>query len=768
MRGHARGAGLIQLRPRSNTRYINQNRTLLATALDGFIDDQSHVGLFVDDTRLVSKYRWRVAGRELNPVALSTVEQHTWLGYYIAPPVNTSAPGTVEGKPPQQVVEVRLSRAVGDGFHEDVDLRNYTQQRVAFDLELEVDADFRGMQEQGSERKQHGTRRTHFRQVGPDAWELSFDYHAENEFDHQGHTGTATIDRSVTLRFEGPPSPPAYHDGRVFFQIALEPQGTWHACVKVIGHIDGETLAPQYPCRAFVGAHTDRDVKRGTFHHYATSFSAPASDTLTHVVVETLEQAKRDLVALRLYDLDEGERSWTMAAGLPLFVALFGRDTLTTAWQASLATPDMLTGTLRALSHSQGSTVDDWRNEQPGKILHQARRGPTSALCMSPWGRHYGSTTSSALFPVAVAELWHWTGDRALVEPLVDRALAAIHWLDTYGDADRDGIYEYNIRSEDPQKNQAWKDSDEAIVYDDGSQVHAPIGTCEEQGFAYVAKLHLSEVLFWLGRTDEARRLYEQATELKKRFNDAFWMPREKFFALGLDADKRQIRSITSNPGHCLATGIVDDALVEPTVNRLFARDMFSGWGIRTLSSDHPAYNPYAYQRGNIWPVEHGTFALGLVRYGRREHAEMLCRAQFEAAALFDHYRLPEAFGGEPRDAEHPFPSIYPNANSPQAWSSSATFWLLQAMLGLYPYAPLNLLMIDPVLPNWLPEITVANLHVGRAVVAIRFFRTAKGATDYEILDQRGPLHVVKQPSPWSLTAGPPKRVRDALTSLIK
>jgi glycogen debranching enzyme len=219
--------------------------------------------------------------------------------------------------------------------------------------------------------------------------------------------------------------------------------------------------------------------------------------------------------------------------------------------------------------------------------------------------------------------------------------------------------------------------------------------------------------------------------------------------------------------GHCLATGIVEEEFVRRIADRLFADDMFSGWGIRTLSDRHPAYNPYSYHRGSVWPVEHGSFSVGLVRYGLHEHVERICRAQFEAASLFDFHRLPELFTGHHRDAGHPFPAHYPNANSPQAWSASAVWCLLQTMLGLYPYAPLNLLLVDSHLPVWLREITIRNLHAGAAAIDVRFYRRKNGESDYEVLDKRGWLHIVRQPSPWSLTATFGERLQDALSSLL-
>jgi glycogen debranching enzyme len=457
-----------------------------------------------------------------------------------------------------------------------------------------------------------------------------------------------------------------------------------------------------------------------------------------------------------------------VAAGLPIYIALFGRDTLTAAWEASLLGPEMIRGTLTELAKWQGTEINHWRDEEPGKMLHEAHTGPLETMNYNPRRRYYGSITTSGFYGFVVSELWHWTADLDAVRPFVKPAMKALRWLDQYADLDGDGFHEYLTRSTQGVKHQAWKDSPDAIVDAEGRPIEPPIAACEEQGYAYIAKLHLSELLWWMDEKDEARRLYNEASELKKRFNDAFWMADRGFFAMGLTAHKQQIDAISSNPGHCIASGIVDEGLALQTVNRLNADDLFSGWGIRTLSTANPAFNPFSYHRGSVWPVEQGTFALGFMRYGLHEQVERLCRAQFEAAALFDFYRLPELFSGHPRDDAHPFPAYYPFACSPQAWSASSVFCFVQAMTGLYPYAPLNLLLVDPHLPEWLPEITLRNLRVGGAKVTIRFYREEDGASDYEVLDRRGRLHVLRQPSPWSLTASFAERLKDALTSFIK
>jgi glycogen debranching enzyme len=741
---------LIRLRPWPDILYVSRGRTVLATDRNGFFDEGSQRGLFVHETRLVSRWRWLVDGRPWTPVALSNIDQGSWMGYYVVLP-----PGADPGEQDhgsghmkadsEQTLEMRLSRSVDAGLREEVDLTNFNQQATRFTLAVEVGSDFADLSEtfEDEERQQKGELRQSWRDQG----ELAFDYHAE----YPVAEGQARIDRGLVIRIEHADSPPEWQDGRISFQVELAPGATWHCSLAFLPRIEEETPPS--------GDRID------LFLEEAASFSTPESETLAPVVVGSLMQARRDLAGLRLPDLDEGERSWTMAAGLPLYIALYGRDVLTASWQAALLGPEMMDGTVRTLARRQGTVVDDWRDEQPGRMLHEAHTGPLAALGFNPRARYYGSATTSGFYPVVLSELWHWTGDRERVRPLIGPALKALSWLER--SANDDGFFDYRTRSPQGTVHQAWKDSPGAIVDAEGRPVEPPIATCEEQAFVYVARLHLSELLWWMGEKDEAKRLFHQAGELKKRFNEAFWMEDEGFVALGLDAQRRPIRSITSNPGHCLAAGIVDADLVERTAARLFADDLWSGWGVRTLSSRNPAYNPYSYHRGSVWPVENGSFALGFLRYGLHGRLETVGRAMFEAARLFDHYRLPEVFSGHARDKAHPFPAIYPQANSPQAWSASAVICLVQALLGIYPYAPLKMLLVDPHLPEWLPELTVRGLRVGSASVDLRFFRGAEGRSDWEILDQRGTLHVLRQPSPWSLTATFAERLRDVLSSLL-
>jgi glycogen debranching enzyme len=768
---------LVRLRPRSDALLTSQGRTVFVTDRNGFIPAQSRFGLFVNETRLLSSYSYRIDDREPRAVALSNVEQHSWLGYYILlPPGFEAGPeDRGSGRVPevsQNALELRISRYVGSGVHEDVDLTNFTQQPTSFRLQLQVDADFASIEEipsvDGAERprRQRGEKTATWRSASAGAPELLLGYAVTHAFHNESEEGQAEFSCGLRIRIARADSQADYRGGRIIFPVELCAGQSWHACIHLIPIIEGRCLDPLYSCGSFSGSDNVYDRRRHVFLQAATHFVTPETNTLTAVVAGSLEQASRDLSALRLYDLDHGERAWTVAAGLPMYVALFGRDSLTVAWQSALLSTDLLKGTLPEIAQWQGTQSNDWRDEQPGRMLHEAHISPLAVLNFNPRQRYYGATTTSAFYAVALALLWHWTADKTLVAPLLDPALKALQWLDefTVGEG---GFYYYQSRSSNGTKNQGWKDSGDAIVYPDGTQVAPPIATCEEQGFVYAAKLHLAEVLWWLDRKDEADRLFHQAVELKRRFNEKYWMEDQGYFAMGLDSQARQIASIGSDPGHCIATGIVDQDLVERAAARMFADDLFTGWGIRTLSSQHPAFNPYSYHRGSVWPVEHGTFAIGFARYGLHHLVEKICRAQFEAAALFDFCRLPELFSGHQRDADHPFPAFYLPANWPQAWSASATFSMLQSMLGLYAYAPLHTLVLDPHLPEWLPEITLGNLHVADALLKIRFFRTPAGSSDYEVLEKKGRIHVLRQPSPWSLTAGYSERIQDAITSLL-
>lgn len=732
---------------------------MLVTGDDGFVSGNGEQGVWCFQTRMLSRYRWLVNGKPPTISTFSAVEQHRWLGYYLALPTNWRDTETQEHDPAQQTIELKLMRVAGNGFLEEVELTNHTQIETTVELELEVDADFADPSEaQGGNRQQKGKLKRRWREQGEHAGVLEFDYTVEHAFDHQGEQGMAKMHRALRLHVQNATCAPRRHGRKIAFTVHLAPHESWRATIECSIGIEGQWLPG-----------SERwDSERVRFLADSTSFfTSQQAANLSSAVQRTLERSRQDLFALRLFDLDQSDRSWTFAAGVPSYLAFFGRDVIAASWEANLLSNEPVRGSLAYLPVTQGKETDDWRDEQPGRMVHELHTNPLAVLNFSPHSRYYGDITASIHYPLLVSALWHWTGDKEAVRPFVEPALKALRWADENAHVYGDGLYRFQTRSERGEKNQGWKDSSDAIVYEDGKQVSDPLGTCEMQGFVYASKLHFSEALWWLDEADTAKQLYREAEELKKRFNEKFWMEQEQFIGMGIDASGRLIRSIASDPGHCLASGIIDESLVRPMVARFLQDDLFSGWGIRTLSANHPAFNPFAYHRGAVWPVENGVFVLAMARYGLHAETHQLAKAFFETACLFEHCRLPEVFAGHRRDAEHPFPGLYPRADSPQAWSASAPFVVVQALLGLYPYAPLNVLFLDPWLPEWLPFLKLANLRVGNAVVDLRFERAQDGSTNYHVDQLRGDLHVIRQPSPWSLTTSFGERVKDSITSLL-
>ena len=754
---------LIKIRPRAETVQVSRGRTVLVSDLHGDVNpDHAIEGLYIYRTRMLGRYGWLMNGAKPEFSCGSNTQQSSWMGYYIQTPENCKETPTQMCNPLEETIELRLTRSVGEGMHEDVHLSNHTQISTSVKLELEFEPQFIS-QKEVKERKQKGELKLDWTQPEANAWDLMADYRVKHQYDHQGNKGTAEMHRGIKLRIENATSAPEYAENRITFQVKLSPHGEWHACLSWLAYIDDQLLPLSAQCSNVDSSDWDR--RRVQFFNSATDLTVPHADDLSSTVARVLHRARLDLGDLRFYDLDT-PKGIAIAAGIPTYMEVFGRDMQAAAWQASILSPDFLRGTLNVLNDKPAVEKNDWRDAEPGRLPHELHTDPIAVLNFKPQSLYFGSVTASYLFPVSVAQLWHWTGDIDSVRRYVDTAMGAIKWADTYS-LDSTNFYRYKTHSEQGVKNQGWKDSGDAIVYADGSQVEAPIGTCEMQAFMYVAKLHFSEVMWRLGHKDAAKRLFREAKDLKNRFNEKFWMEGEGYYAMGIGPKGELIRSVASAPGHCLAAGIVDESRVKRVAARMMRKDLFSGWGIRTLSAEHPAFNPFSYHRGSVWPVTNAMFVLGFSRYGLHGEMHQLAKAIFEAASLFQYERLPEVYCGHQRTPDKPFPGLYTKANWPQAWTASGVFTIIQSMIGVYPYAPDNLLFVDPHLPEWLPEIRIERLRVGKAVVSLRFHRTSDGRTDYEIVSLQGTLHVIRQPSPWSQTSGWAERIQDLVESVL-
>jgi glycogen debranching enzyme len=441
--------------------------------------------------------------------------------------------------------------------------------------------------------------------------------------------------------------------------------------------------------------------------------AAPRLDTDSDDLRRLYHRSLVDLAALRFYP--DGVPTSVPAAGLPWFMALFGRDSLLASYQALPFAPQLARATLHALAAEQAQEVDDFRDAQPGKILHELRHGELTYFGQRPHSPYFGSSDATPLFLILLDEYERWTGDTATVRVLEPAARAALRWVQEYGDFDGDGFIEYQTRNPDTGLvNQCWKDSWNAIAHPDGQLATTPRATCELQGYAYDAYRRTARLArrVW-GDPPLADRLDQRADDLFTRFQDAFWLPDQGCYALALDGGKRPVRTLASNMGHLLWSRIVPDEHVDAVTGHLMSEPMFSGWGVRTLAAGQPVYNPIEYHNGTVWPHDNALIAAGMARYGRRAQAARIASALFDAAPHLQ-YRLPEALIGAPRTT-CPIPVPYPSACSPQAWATTTPLLLITTLLGLQPTS--RGLHINPHLPDGLGRLALHGMPTGPGYV---------------------------------------------------
>ncbi|MEX2541424.1 MAG: glycogen debranching N-terminal domain-containing protein [Trueperaceae bacterium] len=699
-------------------------------------------GYYFRETRYLKDLNLRIAGEE--PYCCSAADSGpAQLEFsYIYPPVESRGGGG-SGSGGSGTRNGILSRGLDldlrylvrpQSFEAILRVTNRWNERIAVDLSWELTADYSGLSEaQAAERQQVAAVERETEEGGGSAHRLRFMYRHER----------LSLSTDVELRGGGD-----WHwaDDRLTGRVVLPRQQTRELRL-IVTAVDS-----QEPIDHVGGLERDAHIDR--WQRSVTKLLAPGYAPLAGVV----NRAMSDLGSMALLE-GKGEEWLTPAAGLPLYPALFGRDALTASWQAAVFDGGQLVrSTLATLRARQGTVHDRWRDEEPGRIVQQARRDPTARLGLTPFDRYYGDYAAPLMFIIALGQLYSWTGERRDLEENWSAALAALDWARRYGDIDGDGYLEYLTRSPLGPGHQGWKDSDNAIVHADGEQVDPPIAPCEIQGYWHAALQFMAVLSVVMGDRRRGIALWREAGELKQRFNRDFWLEDEGYLALGLDAQKQPIRSLASNAGQCITTGIVSAENLPRLVARLFQPDLYSGWGLRTLSTLNPAYNPLSYHLGSVWAVENGTISFGLRRYGFDAEANLLARSIYDLSRIWDGNRIPECVGGYDRN-ERSHPGAYPRANSPQAWNLSAFPIIVQAILGMRPVAGLKLLALDPDLPPWLPELNLMGLRVGAATVDLRFRRNRKGGTGYEVLAKEGPLRIVRQPPLNSLSAGPLDRL---------
>ncbi|HEY9720968.1 MAG TPA: amylo-alpha-1,6-glucosidase [Oscillatoriaceae cyanobacterium] len=433
-----------------------------------------------------------------------------------------------------------------------------------------------------------------------------------------------------------------------------------------------------------------------------------------------------------------------IVAGIPWFASPFGRDAIITAIQSLMLGPELAKGTLRYLAKYQAKDTDDYRDEDPGKILHEVRFGELANLGQVPHSPYFGTIDATPLFLILLSETYRWTGDLEFVREMWDAAEQALMWIDAFGDMDGDGFLEYKTRSPKGLFNQCWKDSSTSNIFPDFSIAEPPVAVVEVQGYVYDAKRRLAELCYLMDLRVMGDRLVREAEDLKQAFNHAFWSEQDGFYVIALDKDKRQVRTLASNCGQCLWSGIIEEARVPIVSKQMLAQDMFSGWGIRTISAKMPPYNPLSYHNGSVWPHDNSLIAKGLADNGDVAGALQIMDALYAASLQFPYYRLPELFCGFTKASDSDRPVPYPVACSPQAWAAGAPFLLLQSVLGLNPDASKHQLLIkQPSLPSWVENVYLRGLRIGNSVVDLQFLQM-NGVTTVRVLDKHGgPLKVL-------------------------
>ncbi|WP_447598369.1 amylo-alpha-1,6-glucosidase [Nitrospira sp. Nam80] len=548
------------------------------------------------------------------------------------------------------------------------------------------------------------------------------------------YRGADQISRTITIHFS--PIPDQQNGVTAAFTMALQPGESWELGVSLTLAEFREPGHPE-PCSP-VERQLDaikHALDRSSENWLSREAAVESNSLLLNQVV------RRSLLDLHVLESSlKGGRFF--AAGVPWFVTLFGRDSLITALQTLAYDPDIARDTLRLVAQYQGQHVDHWRDEQPGKILHELRVGELARLHEIPHTPYYGTIDATPLFLVLISRHAQWTGDLGLFKELRSHVECALEWIERYGDGDGDGYLEYDSTTQHGVINQGWKDSGDAIVTADGQLARPPISLVEVQGYVYMAKHAIADLYERVGEAEQAANLRRQADDLRTRFNRDFWLEDEGFFALALESGDRPCAVISSNPGQALWTGIVDPGKAGKVVDRLLASDMYNGWGIRTLSQKERRYNPIGYHLGTVWPHDNALIAAGCRRYGSDAAARQIFEGLMEAAMGFDHYRLPEVFAGFARE-EYGVPVHYPVACHPQAWAAGSIPYLLETMLGLQPHAfDQRLDIVNPDLPALVTWLELRRLRVGQAVVDLRFERGAGGRLKHEVTGCQGPLTV--------------------------
>ena len=683
-----------------NNLTLIDGKTFLSTTVAGDIAPAGapDVGFFHDDTRFLSQLELRIGGHRA--VVLSSSTEKTFASQIELTTGNITLRDSFDL--PENTIHIRREQLLAaETFYDRLSFENFNFSPVDFVLELNLDADFVDVfQVRGVARQASGK---HYQPV------------VHGNVVQFYYRGLDNIFRQTTIELDPPPD--SLNSRTARWTLKLEPLKKVHLNLTVTAMVEGANQGKNGRRARKTDFNTNLAQRRHAFAEWAAS--STHFDSSNDVFDATLNTAMGDFHALQIPDRDEH----VIAAGIPWFATLFGRDSVIAAYQSLGLNPKLAVDTLRVLARYQGTINNDWRDEEPGKILHEFRSGEMTKSGEMPFGPYYGSVDVTPLFLILLSETYNWTADEQLIRELLPAAHRALEWIDKYADLDGDGFIEYLRRSPKGLVNQGWKDSWDAIMHRDGTLAQPPIALVEVQGYVYDAKYRMASVMRACGDIPTANRLKREAAILAKKIDKDFWMPERSYYAMALQADKKQVQVISSNPGHLLFTRALPRERARAITNRFMQEDMFTGWGWRTLARSEKVFNPLSYHRGSVWPHDNSIVAHGMALNEFREPALRILTSLSQAALNFRDYRLPELFCGVQR-REYDEPVHYPVSCSPQAWASGALFLVLNSLLGIRPSAPRKELnIVNPVLPPWLDYIHIRNLRVGDSRVGLDFTR---------------------------------------------
>ncbi len=679
---------------------VHEGTTFLVSDDRGDFEPGSEGGLFHLDTRFLSRHALRLDGKA--PVLLQSFvpEAHRALHFLTNPPLDGARSSTLA---------IVVRRELGGGVRERIQIENYGDQQAHFELGLSFDSDFEYILTVKKNASGGGADRSWKPRV---RWRIRDGREALLELDEGG------TPHRTSVAFHPPPDQLAPGGSR--HAVALEPRQRWELDIEVSPSIGDDVVRPAPPSSAQRHAAGDR--------HQAITDRMPGAESDHPVLARAFAQASRDLAALRLkaetVEADEhAQGDYAIAAGIPWYMDLFGRDSLIASYASMLSDPALAHGTLDALARLQGKKVDRTSEEAPGKILHEYRRGPLTpaARKLIPTYPYYGTIDATPLFLVTLSEYVRATGDLGFARDRWQHVTAALEWMRRYGDRDGDGLLEYQRDSDIGLVNQGWKDSNDSIRFRDGRIADPPIALVEVQGYAWDARRRTAELARALGHRDEADRLEQEADQLRRALRERYWLADRSFFAEALDGRKRPVDSLTSNPGHLLWAGALEAQDARAVADALLGPEMFSGFGVRTMGSREGGFNPVSYHNGSVWPHDNALLLAGLVRYGLRDHASRLAAALLSALGQLPSVQPPELFCGF--DAQEvATPIRYPTACRPQAWASASVILLMRCVLGLQVNALARQVALAPMALPGMTRLEVKGIPAGggRLDVSVR------------------------------------------------